>query len=391
MCNGTKLKIKEDGTTLADIPSKTGRVVSVQIIYDKDLETLRARSRTSSRRPSQPPDADYARSPASSSVGDDDDRENASYSSGSDEEDGRSSTRKVPGRKSRGTTKSKSRSVSAMPPPRRSVSRKPPTSQFVKPESGANHRHYRPTSTPAATRDSPASSPATSSHEPPGSTQQHHPMANASFVDITTRLYGNKPVHNHAFVKFLQSYMKRGSAVAHYSLHYLHDLAWADWENLPPKAARVYVNSAVRECGQAAMGSQWTKPEVEASLNPVAAAELARPEMDFESQFAQPKEEEPEVETPQEEMPNFQLQEFVADSDPNTLENCVSKGVEFLDDLKVPLRIENESNDCDQWLKQIEALQASAQRTRTIIGVVGNTGAGKSSVINALLEEERYV
>lgn len=144
----------------------------------------------------------------------------------------------------------------------------------------------------------------------------------------------------------------------------------------------------MRECGGAANHTAHIKPELEAALNPVAIEEPTRPEMDFESQFAQPKEEEPEAELP-EEMPTFQLQDFVADSDLETLENCVTKGVEFLDDLKVPLRTPEESSDCVQWLKQIDGLQASAQRTRTIIGVCGNTGAGKSSVINALCDEEK--
>ncbi|KAI0876004.1 hypothetical protein GGS24DRAFT_453177 [Hypoxylon argillaceum] len=47
--------------------------------------------------------------------------------------------------------------------------------------------------------------------------------------------------------------------------------------------------------------------------------------------------------------------------------------------------------EVDSWIKSILALEKRTTPTRTVVGVVGNTGAGKSSVINALLDEERLL
>ncbi|KAG9237561.1 hypothetical protein BJ875DRAFT_481201 [Amylocarpus encephaloides] len=50
-----------------------------------------------------------------------------------------------------------------------------------------------------------------------------------------------------------------------------------------------------------------------------------------------------------------------------------------------------ESKDTKHWINAISALQKQNVDPPTIIGVVGNTGVGKSSVINAILDEERLV
>lgn len=88
------------------------------------------------------------------------------------------------------------------------------------------------------------------------------------------------------------------------------------------------------------------------------------------------------------------LQQLVSETKPEILEGGVEIGLQVLDGLKVPLQAAKDASqetEAEHWLKSIEDLEKQAQPTRTVIGVVGNTGAGKSSVINALLEEEKYV
>lgn len=88
------------------------------------------------------------------------------------------------------------------------------------------------------------------------------------------------------------------------------------------------------------------------------------------------------------------LQQLVSSqtTSPDLLEKGVNIGLRLLKALKEPLDTVAPLNttQASQWLKAIGDLEALAEPTRTIVGVVGNTGAGKSSVISAVLDEERY-
>ncbi len=89
---------------------------------------------------------------------------------------------------------------------------------------------------------------------------------------------------------------------------------------------------------------------------------------------------------------HFQLAAMFKDSPPQVLESAVEASVKLLQTLRAPLadKMEN-SPDAEHWIQQIDNLSKLAVKTKTVIGVFGNTGPGKSSVINAMLEEERLV
>lgn len=75
----------------------------------------------------------------------------------------------------------------------------------------------------------------------------------------------------------------------------------------------------------------------------------------------------------------FQLQKMMQGKPLEDLEKAVKAGVLLLNTLKSPL-VGKLPDDAAQWIEQIERIKKQAAKTKTIVGVVGNTGAGKSSV-----------
>ncbi|KAG8163857.1 hypothetical protein KVR01_005775 [Diaporthe batatas] len=87
------------------------------------------------------------------------------------------------------------------------------------------------------------------------------------------------------------------------------------------------------------------------------------------------------------------LEKLASSSSVSELESAVQVGIRLLEDLRAPLNATRGDGDPQvaHWLQCIQQVELKAKPPRTVVGVVGVTGAGKSSVINALLDEERLV
>lgn len=80
-----------------------------------------------------------------------------------------------------------------------------------------------------------------------------------------------------------------------------------------------------------------------------------------------------------------------AGDSPQLLEAAVEAGVLLIHELVERLGQHQEIPDAYRFFKSLKELETRSTPPRTVIAVVGNTGAGKSSVINALLDEEELV
>lgn len=86
-----------------------------------------------------------------------------------------------------------------------------------------------------------------------------------------------------------------------------------------------------------------------------------------------------------------QLQKLASSDCPAKLEAGVETGLQILSDVKGAFGEVRTVPEISKWIESSDKLRSETAYSRTVIGVVGSTGAGKSSVINAVLDEECLV
>jgi GTPase SAR1 family protein len=91
-------------------------------------------------------------------------------------------------------------------------------------------------------------------------------------------------------------------------------------------------------------------------------------------------------------LPDHYIREVAQKKQVEVLEAGVARALKILEQMKETFsQFEAVCPDAQQWIESINKTKEQSNGSRTVVGVVGNTGAGKSSVINALLDEERLV
>lgn len=138
------------------------------------------------------------------------------------------------------------------------------------------------------------------------------------------------------------------------------------------------------------------EPDFEATISQtipaVSSDSLVRQPMDTPAK----KEEKTVIDTPSSDLPTAS-QKITLDNvrkasettDLAKLKSCIERARQVLDLIRQPLADSKQKEQLD-WLNRIDKLRAE-QKLRTVVAVAGATGAGKSSLINALLDEEKLL
>lgn len=139
--------------------------------------------------------------------------------------------------------------------------------------------------------------------------------------------------------------------------------------------------------------AQPSSPEQQPCEIPVFHNKVVEPSQPFDPNNFFNREPSPLGDVQEESGPiDSSLRDIIKQEDPEVHEAAVSEALKVLEGLKeVFVQHAAASPDAQAWVDSIDRLVPQAKRRRTVVGVVGNTGAGKSSVINALLDEERLV
>ncbi|KAI1078414.1 hypothetical protein F5B20DRAFT_228531 [Whalleya microplaca] len=85
------------------------------------------------------------------------------------------------------------------------------------------------------------------------------------------------------------------------------------------------------------------------------------------------------------------LHKAAASESVDILDHSKRIGTNILEEILQQLNKSKDERDASVWITSLKSLKRHFKTPQTIIGIVGSTGHGKSSLINALLEERRLV